>query len=1666
MSGILTAIAGLSYAGLTPLADQPVRTSSAVPANVMLALSVEWPTGNVQAYNDAGGVPCPGRDSNNDSVCYFATKTYLGYFDPFKCYTYNTGANYFVPAAYTSGASAASPTSGDHSCSNQWSGNYLNWATSQTTDTFRWAMTGGDRFIDTASLTVLEKARHDGQGGFNQFPLKRLGGNIVGAGASQVNPVLPSTVTPYTYAQLFTRTQGLNTVMWVSPVRDPIRNNNHPNGNNPLNTLDVPAATVQTYQEEGNCTGFVPPSAGVTCTVVSAATAGTRQVTEPVTSVDEPGQCDPSGSFVSCVNTTAPNVGTRQYQYDQVGFCPSVDANSTACLQGTPGRRKAQVTEPGTCATRPAAPSGTVFGTCTDIAPVATVTRAENGTCPVAGAISCTVVSAGTRTFRVRENGQCAVGLPPGAAGCTNTSGTTRRYQWTQAGQCPPPAAPPGAQYDQCNNGSTATRSVVRTENVTCPASGATACTQVSAEARRYDITEPGQCPWGAAPSGGSVGPCSNFANPVRRVTFETPGQCPGTAPASGGALVAGSCQNLVAANPLGTRTVVRNVSRSEAGQCANYTGTGTCSDTTAPQAVGIREIANATVTTQAFYIRVKVCDSAFPETQTNCSAYGTSLKPEGIIQENALKMRFGAFGYLLDGSQTRDGGVLRARMKDVGPDKTVPGNPPDANSNKEWNTADGTYVNNPDPTDTTNTGNGASNSGVINYLNKFGRLAGYKGFDPYSELYAEVVKYFKPRTSHNSTPEYSASLNNAVVDGFPVITNWNDPVQYACQKNFVVGIADANTHKDKNLNGNADRTNEPATTPSTIDGDYNVVDWTNRIGSIEGVANLANYRNCCNGSAYLAGLAYYAHVSDLRPDFDNVTGKQNLTSYFVDVREAGSWGMPTGPGLSGTGDPRNQLWLASKYGGFKDFNNNGQFDAADTWSTGTAEQGYPVPKNYFAASQPERLVNGLRDAFRDIAGEAGAGAGAGLSSTNVSQTNTGSGIYKVLFNPVDWTGNVQLFTVTQADSAGNLTLSTSPAWDSKVQLESQTADSRVIVTGVPGASQLGQPFRIASLSNAQKTALGSTATEQTNILNYLRGDKTLEEFTAAGNVNPGGIYRTRAAKLGDIVDSEAVYVQGARLDLGEGTNPGFAAYRTSVERTDPADAATGRAERVYVGANDGMLHAFDGGRDATTGGKEKWAYIPSFMFNGPTAPAVDGLRNLANPSFNHKFMVNATPLIREADLNRTMGAGGPSGTGTPDWRTLLIGGLGKGGRGYYALDVTNADSPNETTMASRVLWEFTDEDMGFSFGAPVLVRSPKWGWVVLLTSGYNNIYGSVAANRGKGFLYVLNAKTGALIQKVGTGIGSATDPSGLAQIDAYIPSLSEYIVDQVYGGDLLGNFWRFDLSSDSLDIPSPLLMAELRDSTGAVQPVTTAPYSAISVSDNKRYVFVGTGRYLDTADTSTRAPAEPVQNSFYAFRDGSRAKRFTATPTSTSLALPVGNSFPITRAQMVKNTDATLVTREGISPVDAAARPMGWFYDLPGLVTKTNTSVTPNTTDKSRERITINPEAGGGVVAWTSNLPETDTCNPDGKSYVYATSYGSGSSVLGAVNASGNLIRVVSRETTAAVKTQLVTYGSGSDQSLGIIMTDSKGNISAPAAGLNFVGAGRLINWREIIQQ
>lgn len=1041
----------------------------------------------------------------------------------------------------------------------------------------------------------------------------------------------------------------------------------------------------------------------------------------------------------------------------------------------------------------------------------------------------------------------------------------------------------------------------------------------------------------------------------------------------------------------------------------------------------------DATAATSGDYtMRNKVCVPTAPGgVESNCKQYGSNWKPEGLIQQYSRRMRFSAFGYLNESGNQRDGGVLRARQKFVGPLQPVPGLPDVANTEKEWDDSTGVFVRNPNPTDAAATSaNGAtiSDSGVINYLNKFGQLipGNYKSNDPVSELYYAALRYYRnlgnvPEWSDLNTTDKATTARR--LDGFPVIKDWDDPIQYSCQRNFVLGIGDIYTHGDKNVPGNTNNADEPAMPAKvTADTTVNAVTATNKVGQLQGMGddlgtrtNISN--NCCsNNSARMAGLAYDANTKDIRPDdatSPNTIGKQTVQTYWVDVLEQAF-------------QANNQFYLAAKFGGLKiPTNLQSTFDPysflgpipqtwwatstdtlTDTRGTGTTQ---PRPDNYFTAGRPDAMVDGLTRAFASIANAIKSYTTSfSLSSPQVS--SSGSASYSSQYDSNGWTGLLTGSLLTFPDGVPT----SSERWNSSTTLEAQLAG-----TGWDTARQVvtwngttGVPFRKASLTAAQVTALDTpwaTGDDSGDFLNYLRGDRS-KERTATDDTKP---YRRRALLLGDIVNAKVTPVGPPSGQLSNTVNPGYAAFKT---------LRASRPTMVYVGANDGMLHAFNGALTGTDAGKEQFAYVPSVLFSGPSSPAtpsIDGLRQLGNPDYDHRYYVDASPKSFDIDFNTAGGTFTTSANGNgADWRTVLIGGLGKGGKGFYAIDITDpASMTTEDVVKTKILWEFTaatagvGDTLGFSFGAPMVLKTKKYGWVVVLTSGYNN-------GDGFGYIYFVNPRNGTLLEKVQTGNSSA----GLTQATAYIGDFTDGTADAIYAGDLNGQLWRFDVTAakGSTGVyPAPLKLATLADASSNAQPITTQPLVEIDPRSKKRYVMFGTGQLLDTVDISSSAA-----QSFYAIVDGN------ATSFGT------GGTYPVTRSLLTQVTEANL---KGTTPI-SFGNTQGWYLDL-----GKDTTIA--------WRMVLNPTSFNGVVVFSTLLTTGNACSPSGQSRIYAVNFGSGTSALLPV---GTAYVAYS---SAITDIQIVN----NDGKMQGIAGDVDGKLHPPK--INFGGGTslRLLNWREV---
>lgn len=679
-------------------------------------------------------------------------------------------------------------------------------------------------------------------------------------------------------------------------------------------------------------------------------------------------------------------------------------------------------------------------------------------------------------------------------------------------------------------------------------------------------------------------------------------------------------------------------------------------------------------------------------------------------------------------------------------------------------------------------------------------------------------------------------------------------------------------------------------------------------------------------------------------------------------------------------------------------------------------------------ANDATSFQNAITSVTDNITAKTGAAAAVAVANAHVTSTDNAS--YASTYNSGTWTGDLNAYAIDVTTGVPS-TVSLWTSGSAQDQLDGMTAGSRKIATSTATAGAIGgiqfQPTSASSatkLSTAQQTLLNTPSVSPVDgaaVLAYLRGDRSGET---------AGTYRVRAHLLGDIVNSEPVLVRAPRWSY---IDAGYAAFKT---------ANASRTRMVYQGANDGMLHAFN----AATGA-EQWAYIPNLV--------MASLNNLSRKAgFTHQYYVDGTPVASDVDFKNVDGA---TGSGN-DWRTILVGGLGKGGRGYYALDVTTPSAASEADVAAKVLWEFPNSitnatkrntailNMGYSFGKPVIVKTKAKGWVILATSGYNNGTNTGdSGGDGLGHLYIINPKTGDLIADIPTtGCTSTptTNPCGLAQISAYVESTEvDNATDYVYGGDLMGNVWRFDLSGNSVASWGVSKFAVLKDASGNTQPVTTVPeLSKIKISGvDKRFVYVGTGQYLGDSDVPCPTSGCPSGKTENASAKQTQTMYGLIDPLSGTLPDPVRASL---QAQPI-TTSGTTRTSANNTPDFSTQK--GWYVDLPD----------------TGERVYTDPTLASGVLVFTSNIPSPTVCVPGGSSWLYYIDYKTGgkvsnSTVSWSAESLGNVL---------ASRPVIVQLPNGDPYVL-VRGSDGKQTISKKLP-INFAGGTqKRMTWREIIKK
>ena len=1023
-----------------------------------------------------------------------------------------------------------------------------------------------------------------------------------------------------------------------------------------------------------------------------------------------------------------------------------------------------------------------------------------------------------------------------------------------------------------------------------------------------------------------------------------------------------------------------------------------TCAATPLPGAAG---------TSSCFHIRVEAC-VAVPGVglESNCvTKYSGVPKPEGLIQKYSGDMRFAALGYLNVANGTRNGAVLRSAMKSVGPDAATKVGPV-PNTALEWDTSTGVMFSNPDPTDATDSA--VPNSGLMNYLNKFGYSGTYETYDNVSELFYASQLYLRGRKAPD---EYSNNLTPASIkDDFPVITgndllrgNARDPIINTCQKNYIVGIGDINTHCDGNLPG-SNNTNCSPGTPTDPDG-VNVQNLFNTILGYEGIASngLAGVGGGLNGgkTPYIASLAFWGNTNDIR---DDLSGTQNIRTYWVDVLEA--WNGS----IAAASLRKTQYWLATKYGGFDTKLVPG--DNPNVNPLSWDKDNNASPDNWFAGSNPVALRTGLSEVFKSIADDSAASSSSAAVSSS-RQTSSSQTIYAG-YSPKDWTGTLSACKPTQTAAECALT----PDWEASRWFKTTaplavatplTDATRKIFTSERTATTFNKmPFAWASMSTAQKATLDATDSLGESRLDYLRGKRTDE----------GAAFRTRGANLlGDIVNSGVTYVAGSGPAYSGANFPGHAAYR-SANKARPAV--------VYVGANDGMLHAFSGAN-----GKELFGYIPGSVFAN--------LPKLTELAFKHTYFVDSTPMV--GDFEKSSGV----------WGTLLVGGLGAGGRGFYGLDITSQSSfatATEAALASSVpLWEFTsaqDADVGYTFNEPSIhpisgafqqvakvadATEASGVWRVLVGNGYGS-------TNGNAVLFMLNTSTGAANPKL-TAYTAGSGPKNGLSTPTPVDVDRDGLIDTVYAGDLLGNMHKFQFAKLN-GAGTDFVVAKSAEAGGAWrylgqvfasgEPITTAP-SVVQACDGVGWnVMFGSGKLnedVDYADTAARG--------YYNVVDKKPSSSLTVL--STDLA----NISPLTEISL----GGGLVGRQWSAP--NLTGKSGWKMPFSaGERVLTNSTIPPDT----------------GAVLFGTTKPTGDVCTPGNSGFLMAVNVCSGK--IGNLLVNGIEVGGLGIDSTGIVKVS-PTFTNGLNKQTVVCNQDGCKGPGAPTFNQSIAPRGRY-NWREIL--
>lgn len=895
--------------------------------------------------------------------------------------------------------------------------------------------------------------------------------------------------------------------------------------------------------------------------------------------------------------------------------------------------------------------------------------------------------------------------------------------------------------------------------------------------------------------------------------------------------------------------------------------------------------------------------------------------------------------------------------------------------------------------------------TGSTNNGKEFHHLGDFDG--PSSDDASKTTRTRIMEKIYATVPSGSTPLRPALVKAGRYYANNASAIQYTCQRSYALLTTDGYW-------------NTAAESKNYIPLDKSGTAFTSTTGDSGQPLPFGD------GYPYtLADIAYYYNNTDLRTDLANNIPPtatdpnqfQHMTTYTLGLGVTGT--IVYTPNYTDA-----QLLAALKAapgGGWPTAltdplstsdNVPGRID--DLWHAAVNGRG-----RYYSASKPQEVVDSLKAALDQISAEVGLGAAATTSS--IAPTVGDDQFFVPGYQhdaKTPWQGSLQAYTL-KFDANKNIITPdlTKPDWAAQDLLnktvpanrrilyskggtlsgftyDNMTAANQALFDNLCATNATNTLSQCSTLTNGAKTKVTGD-----NVVKYLRGDASLYLDNAAAD---NRVFRTRLSILGDIVNSSPIAVGKPPFDY---TDDGYSKFVTD---------NTNRQRMVYIGANDGMLHAFYA--TGTNAGKEAWAFVPTAVLSK--------LWKLADLNYdgNHLAFVDQTPTL--ADVKFADGS----------WHTVLVGGLGSGGRQYYAIDVTDPAAP-------KLLWEFGPgistpaddaKNLGLTYGNPIVTKftdSPNQ-WYAVFTSGFNN---HLSGGDGKGYLYALDIEKGGkkfIVKTDEPGTGNL--PTNFGKINAWIHADTNNTARRIYGGDMQGRMWRFEGLPNTAG-PTVTLIGIAKDKDGKKQPITTRPVLTALAKDRAAndgaFVSFGTGKYLAPKDLDLEVAASAFSNtqSIYLINDPAQAKALDAKSTSRASGL------------------------KSLTPGATEASYTGSYVDQPGFFV--------DLPDKG-ERVVIDGQQFNGLISFASSIPQTtansDPCLTGGSSSLYYFNVRTG-----AYSKEAGVSLIVGG--TRVFKAP----GDGSEGG-SIIWTTNKSTYKKDVSGVGGAAEGtklRRSSWREIVE-